>query len=282
MLQFFRRRKPTDQADRLRDLVRDSGLAEQPPQTLPDDRPAMIVLAGSKGGVGVTTLALELSLALQAAGVRTVAVDANLRQANLAQLAGARQNSPFNIADIISGKANAVDALSTAPSGLPILPGAWAPDTHPQTTCEGGTQLVQQLGQLGQLADVVVVDAGSSHSPAAAPLWLAAQSVLLVTTSEELSLLGAYAAIKLARSEGENPKLQLLVNRITCQQQGQDVYDRIHDTCLQFLRSSLPLAGWVGEADAQAHTNVLARRLARTLSLETEKRPADELQFAPA
>ena len=282
MIQFFRRRKPTDQADRLRDLARDVGIAVQTDDDLPTDRPAMIVLAGSKGGVGVTTLALELSLALQNLGLRTVAVDANLRQANLAQLAGGTKKNQFNIADVIAGRATARDALQRSPTGLAILPGAWAPDTHPQATSTGGAKLVQELGKLGELADVVVVDAGSGHTPASAPLWLAAQAVLLVTTGEELSLLGAYAAIKLARAGSDRPTLQLLVNRIVGEQQGHAVYDRIHETCLEFLGSSLPLAGWIADSQMPHHTSVLAQRLASRLSLENKPRPTNEPHFATA
>ena len=61
-----------DQANELRELVRHAA-APRPPCA---QRPAVIVVAGGKGGVGTTTLAVELALAMSRRDRRTLLVDA--------------------------------------------------------------------------------------------------------------------------------------------------------------------------------------------------------------
>ncbi|MEM8865886.1 MAG: AAA family ATPase [Planctomycetota bacterium] len=270
MISFFRRTAPKDQADRLRDLVRDAGLTEPKPVDGGDYAgPPLIVVAGSKGGVGTTTLAFHLAKALAEAGVKCVAVDANLRQADLGQVAEVTTEGP-NISHVMSGKSTADDAVQFLGNGLSLLAGAWAPDAHPQATGDGVARLLTQLATLGERADAIVIDAGSSHTPAAAPLWKAAKKVLLVATAEKLSLLGAYAAIKLAGATGERPPIDLLVNRAASSDQANRIHQQVGKTCQRFLGAGVPLAGYVGEELLASHSMLVARKLAKLC------RPADK------
>src|SRR5580698_267253 len=78
----FHFRAMSDQANELRQLVLRAALhspsAEQPPK--------LIVVTSGKGGVGTTTIAVNLAIALARDGRRTVLVDADLEQADAGRL----------------------------------------------------------------------------------------------------------------------------------------------------------------------------------------------------
>src|SRR4029079_19473705 len=109
-----------DQAEKLRQLIADA---------MPDGRdeaapPPMIVVTGAKGGVGTTTIALNLAVALTHAGHRTVLVDA-APNADIAQLAGTDAGAGGSIADVVEGKCDADEALREGPGGAALLAGSW-------------------------------------------------------------------------------------------------------------------------------------------------------------
>src|SRR5262245_56693153 len=94
-----------DQADKLRQLIAsamDDGGDEHVLAPL-------VVVAGAKGGVGTTTIALNLAVALMHAGRRTVLVDA-ASNADIAQLAGGKA-SGSTIADVIAGLCEIEEAV---------------------------------------------------------------------------------------------------------------------------------------------------------------------------
>ena len=72
-----------DQATELRKLVL-RAMREQPIITGPP--PRLIVLTGGKSGVGVTTIAVNLSVALAEQGSRVVIVDADMHRSDGASL----------------------------------------------------------------------------------------------------------------------------------------------------------------------------------------------------
>lgn len=267
MIGLFRRSALRDQADDLRELARD---ASAPPATDGYNGPPMIVVAGSKGGVGATSLTLELAKALAAQGVRCVAVDANLRQADLGQLAGAPVGGQ-TIADVLAERVTAADALLHVDPRLWLLAGAWAPDTHQQATADGARRLLSQLGGLAGRLDAVVVDAGSGHTPASAPLWESAATALLVATPEKLSLLGAYAAIKLSRAGGASPDLGLLVNRVSGDADASQVHAQVGGTSQRFLGSGVKSAGAINEGALDAGAARIATQLTARLRLLPEE-----------
>ena len=73
-----------DQATELRNLAR--RMQRGPSLNLPP--PCIVTLLGAREGVGVTTVAINLAVALTELGARLVVVDANLQRAELASSCG--------------------------------------------------------------------------------------------------------------------------------------------------------------------------------------------------
>ena len=85
------------------------------------DMASSIVVASGKGGVGKTSLAVNLGLTLARQGRRTVLLDADFGMANAHILIGA--NPQRFVMDAIQGDASMADVLCDAPHGMKFISG---------------------------------------------------------------------------------------------------------------------------------------------------------------
>jgi flagellar biosynthesis protein FlhG len=219
-----------DQADKLRQLISDAS----PIAEIDAAGPPMIVVTGGKGGVGTTTVAINLAAALTHNGHRTVLVDL-APHADLAQLAGCAVEGSNTVADIVEGTCSATDALQAGPSGMLLLAGRWAPADAPDFSSQALNRLLSQLSELRDHADVLVVDSGSGMTKWTHRLWQRAALVLLVTTVEDVGIMDAYATIKQAHASPCSPEIRVLVNRFEFATAAADAERRIGAACRRFL-----------------------------------------------
>ncbi|HWB14288.1 MAG TPA: AAA family ATPase [Pirellulales bacterium] len=224
-----------DQANHLRQMMRGarraaiSGAAE---------RPGLLVVAGGKGGVGTTTLAVNLAVALARRGRRTLVVDGDLGKADTAALCGTRQG--YTVGDVLAGRRSIQEAMQDGPAGIRVLPGAWA--TGHVTDCSATAQerLVADLARLERF-DHVVIDAGSGVTRIVERFWRAADRVLLVTTTASTSVIDAYAALKTFGGGRQGPMAQVVMN-MADGRQAQGAMSRLRDACRRFLGLELDCA----------------------------------------
>jgi flagellar biosynthesis protein FlhG len=261
-----------DQADELRQLVRQKGHGAEGV-----GQPRLIVISGGKGGVGATTIALNLAAALTRNGRRTLLVDADLGRVG----AGAWRDAPRHgsIVDVLSGRQDLHEALERGPAGMQILAGAWAPEEVFDCSAAQQQRFIAQLRGLATHADAVVVDAGSARNHFVRRFWHSADLVLLVTTIESASIMDAYAAAKLLLAGDASIPLETVVNAAPSASAADDVHARISQACRRFLGLRVSAAGYVAVAangegaaedcsplfDASSEAGACAARLAETI-----------------
>src|SRR5581483_1022927 len=113
--------------------------------------------------------------------------------------------------------------------------------------CSAGAQnrLLSQLRGLGAHADFVVLDVGSGANRVIGQFWQAAENVLLVTTPEAMSIMDAYAAVKILCNGGAMPTLRSVVNLAPDTSTADDVHQRLARACRRFLGLRVTAAGQV-------------------------------------
>jgi len=220
-----------DQADELRQLVlrtaASARIATAPP-------PPMIVVSGGKGGVGATSMAVNLTVVLAKLGRRAVLVDADLNQPDATALCNVKEAD--TVADVLSGRKTVHEVLQPGPAGIQILPGTWAPQRLTDCPPLAQQRMLTELGRLGAHADVIVLDVGNKVDTVTERFWQAANLVLLVTTSEAAAIMDSYAAIKLLAPRAPiAPQICTLVNKATQDPAADDVGMRIQQAALRFL-----------------------------------------------
>ena len=233
-----------DQADELRQLVRQRACRP----TVSGPGAPLIVVGGGKGGVGTTTTAVNLAVALARQGRRAVFVDADLDHGGNANFGQGQAGG--SILDVLAGRSTVHEVLERGPSGIQVIAGRWASGHVSEPSARAHERFLANLKDLAPHADVVVIDGGSSRNQFARRLWQAADVVLVVTTSDRLSIMDAYAAIKAMTDTDRAEQYHVVVNRETDSTAGGDAQSRIVAACDRFLGLRAQPAGHVARCDA--------------------------------
>lgn len=177
----------------------------------------VVVLAGSKGGVGTSTIAVHTALEAAAAGRRTCLVDLDLQSGDLATLLNITHRR--DITDLIglvgdiSGQ-TLDDVLFRHSSGLNVLLAPREGERGEEITEAVGRAV---LGALKSRFDVVVLDVGSVLTPAGASAVEIADRAVLVATPDVLSMRGCRRTARLWERLRLRPEkdVTVLLNRIS-------------------------------------------------------------------
>jgi flagellar biosynthesis protein FlhG len=232
-----------DQADDLRQLVRQRALmAGQGGPLVP-----LLVVAGGKGGVGTTTIAANLAVALARQGRRSLFVDCDLDHGGNAALGQHPERG--SVVDVLAGRRTVHEVLERGPSGIQVLSGAWASGELVDCSAAAQQRFVDDIQSLGPHVEVAVVDAGSSRSPLARRLWTSAAATLVVTTSEASAIMESYAAIKVLLAGQSQNNVYTFVNREDTAETAGEVHARIAEACRKFLGLQAVGAGHVSTAE---------------------------------
>ena len=234
-----------DQATSLRNLLlRESAVGGEAPHS------RLIVVAGGKPSLGVTTLGVNLAVALARNGLRTVLIDADLQRADAAILCGCSPTP--NLGEVLAARRDIHEVLQRGPGGMQLIAGMNVADARTQCTPKTQNRFLRQMHSLGKHVDIFVVDAGSAPTDFARQLWASADDVLLVTSPDVVAVMDSYAAIKTMFTPAPKaPQLRLVVNQAEDQPQAEDVFRRIDQSCQRFLDISLQLAAAL-PVDSQA------------------------------
>jgi flagellar biosynthesis protein FlhG len=233
----------SDQATELRRLA---GVAQAAGSIGDCPRPRLVTVAGGKGGVGTTTIAVNLAVLLARQGRRTVLADVASPGADTVIFC--RIPGRHTVADVLAGRRSVAETLEPGPGGVQVLSGPWGSHEVWHSAAAAQDQLIEQFLHLGQIAELLVVDAGNSPTRIARRLWQASDLVFLVATPELASIMNAYAAVKILASPDDPISIRTVVNMAPSAAVADDVHARLALACRRFLGIGSQPAGYLGHA----------------------------------
>jgi len=251
-----------DQATSLRGLVEqyDQAQAQSPSSVAPRSQPRLaqtIAITSGKGGVGKTTISVNLAVQLARLGRRVVLLDADLGTANADVMC--KINAPRTLAHVVAGRCELEDAIVEAPGGFRLIPGASGLANMANLSPAERDRLAAQMRRLESSCDVLLIDTGAGVGPNVLSFCMAAERLLVVTTPEPTSITDAYAVIKTINTQAARPDIRLLVNMVQDEAEARAVFARIAGVCQRFLGLSPSYAGFV-VTDARVPRAVRLRR----------------------
>jgi len=224
--------------------------------------PRVIALASGKGGVGKTSLAVNLCVALARRGVRVVLLDGDLGLANADVLCGIRPTG--HVGHLLNGSRTIEQIVVQAPGGFRLVPGGGGQARLAEVGVEQRIGLLRAINDLDRPADVIVVDCAAGAGDDVLSFLWAADAAALVTTPEPTAIADAYALLKrfwLDSACGNERSVapSLLVNQARRRAEAEATHRRIATVAERFLGSTPELAGWV-RRDAHVAEAVSAKR----------------------
>lgn len=225
-----------DQASELRKLVLQSVRRKT---AAAGPAPRLVVVTSGRVEVGVTTIAVNLAVALSEHGSRVVAVDADMARSEVAHLCGVPDDP--GVHDVLVARRDIHEVLQRGPAGIQVVPGSSTAQTTTEWPEVAQQRLLRQLSTLGRHAEVVVVDAGGASGEFLRRCCEAADQTLVVTTPDPTAIMDTYARIKTSVAGLDALSLQLIVNRCDTLEESQDVHQRIDQSCQRFLGHQMQL-----------------------------------------
>jgi len=208
----------------------------------------VIAVTGGKGGVGKSTVAVNLATGLAAAGRRVVLLDGDLGMANVDVLLGLSPR--YTLAHVLSGERTLDEILVSAPQGFMIVPAASGAADLANLDATAHLGLVQGFSALGARVDVLIVDTAAGIAPGVLQFSQAAQQVLIVLCDEPASMTDAYALVKvLSRNHGVR-HFRVLANMAASSAAGESLFKRFEGVTTRFLDVTLEYAGAIPEDEA--------------------------------
>jgi len=246
----------------------------------------VIAVASGKGGVGKTSLSVNLGILLAGAGRRVVLCDADLGLANAEVVLGVRPAA--SLMDVVFGARGIVDVMTPA-AGLSLISGGSGLAELANLNRLQRQRLLKEITSLKDGTDYLILDTGAGLSKTVLGFVAAAGEVIVVVTPEPTSLTDAYGLIKILDRYRVHREVLVLANRVSGEKEGRIVYRRLAAVAGRYLCDiELKFAGYVREDAAVSQAvreqvplvlarphSPAARDLARVAGvLDREPRPA--------
>jgi flagellar biosynthesis protein FlhG len=223
-----------DQAARLRRLVGTSAA---------DDAARRIAIVSGKGGVGKSSIAVNLAACLAGRGIRVMLIDADIGLANDDVLLGL--SCPQTLGHVLDGSRRLDEVVQSAPGGFGFVAGPSSGSRWSDVSAFECQRLVDEFTRLEQDTDIVLLDCGAGINQAVLTFALACDTVLVVTTPEPTAMADGYAMIKTLAREGYNGRVSLLVNMATSRAEARAIVRRIAEVAKNFLKYPVADGGYL-------------------------------------
>ncbi|MFO1349990.1 MAG: MinD/ParA family protein [Gammaproteobacteria bacterium] len=209
-------------------------------------RPARaICITSGKGGVGKTTVAVNLALTLARQRKRVMLLDADLGLANVDVVLGLQPKG--NIAHVLSGERTLADIILTGPRGIKVIPSSSGIQRMAQLSASEHAGIINAFSELDDPLDMLIVDSAAGISDSVVSFIRACQEVLVVVTDDPASFTDAYALIKLLNQDYGLNRFLVVANRVTSAQTGRELFVNLLKVSERFLNVSLNFLGAVPE-----------------------------------
>jgi flagellar biosynthesis protein FlhG len=193
----------------------------------------VIAVTGGKGGVGKTTVAVNLGAALARQGSSTMLLDADLGLANVDVLLGLRTR--LNLEHVISGECALEDVIVTASSGLRVVPASSGSFDMATLARPQQAGLIHAFSALAEPVDVLLIDTAAGLSDSVILFSAAAHHVAVVVCDEPASITDAYGLIKVLARRQPDTRIEVIANMVDAPSHGRALYDKLVRVTQRFL-----------------------------------------------
>ncbi|MFX4261938.1 MinD/ParA family protein [Pelotomaculum propionicicum] len=205
--------------------------------------PRAIAVASGKGGVGKTSIVVNLALCLAKMGNRVTVFDADLGLANAEVLLGIVP--PYSLFEVLYGGMTLDEIAVQGPCGIRVISGGSGFLEMANLDRSRRQQLLRMFNHFVGKDEIVLIDTGAGINKNVLGFVAAAEEVIIVVTPEPTSLTDAYALIKILANFKLHSEVNVVVNRAADRNEAMRTLGRISTATGRFLDIKINFLGWV-------------------------------------
>ena len=231
-----------DQAEHLRNIIK-----KRDSKTDHERVAKVITVTSGKGGVGKTSLSVNLAIQLGRLGKRVVVFDADFGLANIEIMLGIRPK--YNLADLMYRGKSIEDIITYGPENIGFISGGSGINELANLTRDQVFSMIHRLEELDRIADVIIVDTGAGISDTVLEFVAASEEVLLVATPEPTSITDAYALLKTLNKKAsyrpEKTVVKMVANQVRGEREAAELFEKLGVVVGKFLDVEVDFLGSV-------------------------------------
>ena len=210
--------------------------------------PHVIAVTGGKGGVGKTSIAVNLAIALSRTGSKVCLFDGDTSLANINVMLGLYP--AFTLEHLFTGERSIQEIVVTGPEGIQIVPGASGIASCVELDVGQQQRLVTSIRSIEKHYDYLVIDTAAGIGPTVLHFIAASQVAVIVITPEPTSLTDAFSLLKVLKRRGYRRKVQVIVNMAMTPSQAKKAYSRFSQAVDKYLKLRTEYLGsvWMDES----------------------------------
>lgn len=230
-----------DQAEGLRNIIKKQEIESE-------NRSARVITVTSgKGGVGKTSMSINLAIQLKRLGKKVIVLDADFGLANIEIMLGIRPR--YNLADLMFRGKEIQDIITYGPEDIGFISGGSGINEMANLTRDQVYRLIQKMYELDQYADVIIVDTGAGIGDSVMEFVAASAEVILVATPEPTSITDAYALLKMLNRNSSYKKgktvVKMVANQVRRHRDADELFEKLGMVVNKFLNIDIEYLGAV-------------------------------------
>ncbi len=203
----------------------------------------VITVTGGKGGVGKTSVSLNLAAALSKLGKKVMLFDADLGLANIDVMLGLRVTK--NLGHVLRGECTLKEIIHDGPLGLRIVPASSGLKEMVNLSVDEHAGLIRAFSSLEEDIDVLIVDTAAGISDMVLSFARAAQDVVIVVCNDPTSFSDAYAQMKVLSKDYGLTRFKIVANEVHSLDEGKMMFRKLLSITDRFLDVTLELASCI-------------------------------------
>lgn len=232
-----------DQAARLRKLVEERKVDQI---RVDQKKTARIIsVTSGKGGVGKTSLSVNLAAHLSKQGTKILLIDADLGLSNVEIMLGVTPS--YTLKDVIKHGKDIEDVIINGPYNLDFISGGNGFLELAELSEIEREEILIKIHKLEELYDIIIIDTGAGISKNVTAFLTISDEIIVITTSEPTALTDAYSIMKVISEEKLKQKIGLIINRVKTKSEFQQASNILISTAKKFLGEKIKSLGYVYE-----------------------------------